>query len=104
MSMIEPTENLIESYKIYVTRGLEDEERYEDEAILALITRDVIEERWTELTEAQVQQVAAIDDLLVHKRERVAEVLPNGNSVNRRLWWWFLHEGPQVREQAQEVS
>ncbi len=67
---------------------------------LVLLTRDSVAEV-TQWEPEQEQQIARLDDQLVVHWQQLAEVLPNPNFTDdRRHWWWFLHEGPQVREQA----
>lgn len=101
---LEPIENLIDSYEAYVSVALVEGEGLEDEARLTLITRNVIEDRWAELEPAQRERVEEIDRLLAEKHALVAGVLPNPRIKDRRRWWWFLHEGPQVRDKAQEAA
>jgi hypothetical protein len=94
----------IEAYASLVN-GLGDEPEYADtEALLALIARDSIEEDWEHLTGAQQSQVKTIDDELVQRASVVAEILPNPNFTDRRHWWWFLNEGPQVRKKARQLE
>ena len=92
--------DLVELYDKYVRNGLDDGEGYPTEIILTLITRDSLDKQWADLTSEQRQRVAGLDAILVSKWELVAEILPNANSTDRRRRWWFLHEGPQVREDA----
>lgn len=63
----------------------------------ALIIRSDLHERWSELTEGQRRQVQAADDLLVANYRHLQEILPGAATHSRSEWWWFLHEGPQVR-------
>lgn len=56
------------------------------------------------LTYAQQQRLDRLDDELVERRKILAEWLPFPSNHERRHWWWFLHEGPQVREQAQALA
>lgn len=100
MATLEAPEDLIESYGMYVTEGLWDDDNYETEAILTLVLRDAIDERWGELTLSQQGRIADLDRILAQQHERVADVLPVPESKDRRRWWWFLHEGPEVRQEA----
>ncbi|MBI4305239.1 MAG: hypothetical protein HY678_02870 [Chloroflexi bacterium] len=84
--------------------GLDERDVYDTETPLVLIARDDIQERWEDLTPEQRRRVQELDDVLVAKYKHVANVLPSSLSTDRRHWWWFLHEGPQVREQAQEAA
>ena len=69
---------------------------------LVLLTRDSVADipQWAP---EQKQQIARLDDQLVAHWRQFAEVLPNPNFQDRQRWWWFLHEGPQVREQGQAL-
>jgi len=97
---LEPIQNIVDCYETYVSVGLVEGEGLEDEARLTLLTRDVIEDRWAELTPTQRERVERTDRVLAEKNALVAEVLPHPQVKDRRRWWWFLHEGPQVREQG----
>jgi hypothetical protein len=93
----------LRSYGVSV-KGVADDYNWEDDVLHALIQRTEIENRWSQLTSAQKDEVRHIDQELVQQHERVAEMLPSSTEHNRRHWWWFLHEGPQVREEAQEAA
>lgn len=82
----------------------EDADYIEDEALLILNARDAIERSMPNLSAAERRQVAEIDDLLIQKAGLIALILPNPNFIDRCHWWWFLHEGPQVREQAHQLQ
>ena len=85
--------------------GLGEEEDYlQDESLLALIARDAIQDHWDELTGEQRSRVQTVDAVLADKAALVASTLPNPNFEDRSRWWWFLHEGPQVREEATEAA
>lgn len=80
----------------------DDEEYFEllttGEAVEFLCARDDLAE--SDLSPEQRRELAQLDDLLVkHYRLIEGNVLaPPG--ITRSRWWWFLNEGPQVREQA----
>ena len=67
---------------------------------LVLLTRDSVADI-TQWAPEQEQQIARLDDQLVAHWRQLAAVLPNPNFQDRRRWWWFLYEGPQVRKEAQ---
>lgn len=75
---------------------------WEDETLLLLIARDELKDRWTELPSAQQERVHALDKRLVKKHRLMAKYapIPSQNLHDRGRWWWYLHEGTQVREQA----
>jgi len=88
---------------------------YQDELEVegAFNWRDSIAER-LEAGEQLPPESAALlrraDDQLMRQREmlvrRFASVFDPERkaTVPRALWWWFLDEGPQVREQAKGVA
>jgi hypothetical protein len=100
VATIDDPEDLIESYGMYVTEGLGDDDHYDTEAILTLVLRDAIDERWEGFTPSQRERVADLDRILAQQHERVADVLPVPEPKDRRRWWWFLHKGPEVRQEA----
>ena len=74
------------------------------ESLLVLSTRESFVEDYP-LSQEQQRRLDRLDDELVKRWEVLAEALPNPNFAdNRRRWWWFLHEGPQVREQARALA
>ena len=75
---------------------LEDDEYYDVPVQLILIARDDIENGLDHLDREQLARVEATDTLLAEKHHIVAQMLPWPNQTDRRRWWWFLHEGPQV--------
>ena len=78
-------------------RGIADDYNWETDAFEAMVTRSVLEDDWNELSPEQRQEVLTIDDKPVEQWQRVAWLLPPAGEVARTHWWWFLHEGPQVR-------
>lgn len=56
------------------------------------------------LTPEQQQRLDRLDEELIKRRQILAEWLPFPSPHERRHWWWFLHEGPQVREQAKVAA
>ncbi|MGI6366866.1 MAG: hypothetical protein ACOX2L_00660 [Anaerolineae bacterium] len=87
---------LIERYRTHVWSI--DEDYYEPEAWLALGARDRLELRRQELTAHDLDELEAIDNELIARRELVREVYPSGIPQPLSHWWWYLDEGPQVRE------
>ena len=45
-------------------------------------------------------EVSRLDDLLIKHQWLVTGNIPPYPDVPRSRWWWHLHEGPQVREEA----
>ncbi|MBI4497500.1 MAG: hypothetical protein HY689_06355 [Chloroflexi bacterium] len=98
-----PIADVLASYKIYLA-DLRKEDMESSEILLVLITRDEIEQRWAELSPQQQRHVERLDATLAIHYAKVAAVLPNALSTDRARWWWFLHEGPQVRAEAKGVA
>ncbi|MBK8050734.1 MAG: hypothetical protein IPK16_28670 [Anaerolineales bacterium] len=82
--------------------NLDQTEDIDTDGVVVLITRDVLAD--TELTADETKRVAQLDDELVSRRQILAQILPNPNFQDRGHWWWFLHEGPQVREQTKVLA
>lgn len=95
-------ENLLPRYVRKVDL-LQDDDYYDTNVPLILIDRDVLEDQIDTLTAEQIQRMQAADLKLVKKAKIVAQMLPSLGEHSRSRWWWFLNEGPQVREQAQEL-
>lgn len=93
---------MIRTYAMRV-RGIADDYNWETDALEALVGRSVLEERWEELTNRQRAEVSEIDDGLVQQWRRVAKLLPTLDENPPSHWWWFLHEGPQVRRVAEKT-
>lgn len=73
------------------------------EAVDLCIIRDQVNE--AELSVDQQRELERLDGLLVKHAHVVAENLPPSPGPHLRShWWWFLHEGSQVREQAKGVA
>ena len=66
--------------------------------------RDLIANRWEELNPDEQLGIALADDRLVEKHALIAIVLSYPKMQDRRRWPWFLHEGPQAREEAREAA
>jgi hypothetical protein len=93
-------EKLLNYYRRHLGYLANNEEQG-TEALLALIARSQIEDTWQSWTEEQRTLIHQADNMLIQKRKLIELVLPNAEGQDRRHWWWFLHEGPQVRP-AQE--
>ena len=93
---------MIRMYAMRV-QGVADEYNWETDTLEALIGRSLLEDRWDELTGEQKAQVEKIDDELIRQQRRVAKLLPASGENPRSHWWWFLHEGPQVRQEAEKA-
>ena len=94
-------EQLFRSYKQQI-ENIEEPDELGSEVLMLLTSRDLFEQ--FELTAEQQQQLDRLDSELVKRWEILAEVLPFPTRRERRRWWWFLHEGPQVREQARALA
>lgn len=69
-----------------------------------LVVRDDLEDLWDELTPDEQSLIESLDNILASKHHIVDEVLPTLTQHDRRRWWWFLHEGPQVKEEAKRLA
>ena len=73
------------------------------DALLVLSTRESFLDDYP-LTPEQQRQLDQADNELVRRWKVLREALPAPhNPSDRRRWWWFLHEGPQVRENGKEM-
>ncbi len=103
-----PIADVVDYYERRIA-SLEDREYadfWEEEALLLSSNRDEIHNRWSEMSTEQQANVMSLDKRLVRHHRRVSKygLLPNPNVTDRSRWWWFLHEGPQVMEQALACS
>lgn len=88
----------------HLVRLLEDDEYYDSSVQVILANRDGIAEGWSQLSAEQHARVKVADALLAQKYKIVAQMLPHPRHTDRHHWWWFLHEGPQVREEAERAA
>jgi hypothetical protein len=84
--------------------GITDERNWENDTLQAVITRSLVEDFWSQLTPQEQAMVQAADDQLAAHWQQVAELWLNPKDYPRTHWWWYLHEGPQVRAEAQKVT
>jgi hypothetical protein len=84
--------------------GIDEGDNWENDITQAVITRSMVEDVWSQLTPDEQKAVHAADHLLVDHWEQVAELLLDPRGHPRTHWWWYLHEGPHVREEARKVS
>jgi hypothetical protein len=81
-----------------------------EEIIYALIYRDCVHDRLKQgekLTPLLAQKLAEADARLKSMRSDLVRRFPGvflTNRAPRDYWWWHLDEGPQVREQAEQVA
>lgn len=95
-------EQLFRMYEQHI-QNLDDPDELSSDVLMALITRDGFER--FRLDQSEQVRLTRLDDELIKRQPVLADELPNPNlSVDRRRWWWFLHEGPQVREQAKVAA
>ena len=93
MTNIEP-ERLLRIYRQDI-RNLEEPDELCTEVFSLLVTRDLFEK--VQLSSDQQRRLAELDDQLIDHWETLAACLPSPTPRERQHWWWFLHEGPQVR-------
>lgn len=72
------------------------------ETLLVLSTRDEFEK--LALTEDESVRLNEADDELLLRWEALAKALPFSGDQPREYWWWYLDEGPQVREEAKALA
>lgn len=88
-------EQLFGRYRRYI-RNIEEPDDLCSEVLLLLVARD--EFAPLALSDDNLRRLAELDDQLIRHWETLAECLPYPTPHPRQNWWWFLHEGPQVRE------
>lgn len=98
-----PQLNLVDYYRRHLD-FLDDRDYSYEESILVLVARDDLEDQWGELTSEERTLIASLDNVLAGKHEIVSEVLPTMDEHDRRRWWWYLHEGPQVKDEAERLA
>lgn len=52
------------------------------------------------LTDAEQSELRELDDVLIKHQDVISANMPPRPEVPRARWWWYLDEGPQVREEA----
>ncbi len=98
-----PIINPVDYYRRHL--GYLDDRGYSyEESMLVLVVRDDLEDQWDDLTTEERTLVESLDSILVSKHHIVDEVLPTQTQHNRRRWWWYLHEGPQVKDEAERLA
>ncbi|MBI4507129.1 MAG: hypothetical protein HY691_16485 [Chloroflexi bacterium] len=86
--------------------------RDREEVINLFVMREFIEKKLdrTPLAGAAIQQLERADTALtLHStllRQRFRDLFRScrPSDVPRSYWWWYLDEGPQVREQARALA
>jgi uncharacterized Fe-S cluster-containing radical SAM superfamily protein len=92
----------IEHYIRFTDTLGENEELMESEGMLILFDRDYLFLHWSELTAEQKAQVKSNDNRLQAKHTVMKDSILQyrlHESPGDGKWWWFLDEGPQVREE-----
>jgi len=70
--------------------------------IRVLAARTSVERQvWTPEQQAQIDQ---LDKKLASHWRIFKGTLPHPAEHPREQWWWFLHEGPQVLEEARKLT
>lgn len=76
-----------------------------------LLWRDEIQEELDSglvPTNEQLRLLKDADDRLLGQRERLVRDFPRAfrgaDKISRRMWWWHLREGPDVREKAKDAA
>jgi hypothetical protein len=96
----------ISTYRMRV-ESIPDDYTFEEDVLGALIGRSALQEHWDELAEEQREEVHRIDDMLVGLHARVAEALDTvvrQREPDHTHWWWYLDQGPKVREEAERAT
>lgn len=107
-------EKLVASLRLYAARvKVIAQEEEDDDVIATLAERDGIQDDLDAGARLTVEQEAFLrqaDDLLVSQARTLVDRHPDvftpdrQNAGPRSYWWWFLNEGPQVREKAREAA
>lgn len=80
-------------------------EKWSDPDVLVLLyQRELLEDRIADLSSAQLGELERADAVLARKWKIVSDFVPHPAHSDRRRWWWFLHKGPQVREEALKAT
>lgn len=95
------SEQLLNVYDQHVKNLREPDSSGIDE-ILVLVTRSSLGNfDWTSEQQAQIDR---LDKQLASHWRIFRGTLPHPAEHPREQWWWFLHEGPQVLEEARRIS
>lgn len=92
---------LLKQYAQRVLNLVDPDESGLDEELVVLTRDSVADVAWSPAQQAEIER---LDDALVAHWRQFEDVLPNPNFQDRARWWWFLNEGPQVREEAQRLD
>lgn len=68
------------------------------EAVDLLCARDTLAE--LDFDGEQLREIDRLDELLLKHSRLIEGNIVTPPNIPRSHWWWFLQEGPQVREQA----
>jgi DNA replication initiation complex subunit (GINS family) len=98
-----PSLHLVDYYRRHLG-FLDDRDFSYEESMNVIVTRDVLEDQWDELTSEERALVESLDNILASKHKIVSEVLPTMDKHERHRWWWHLHEGPQVKSEAERLA
>lgn len=101
MEIVETAASLLSIYRQRIL-NLDDSDDLSTDGLLVLLSRDMLADR--RLTFGEQEQVDQLDRELIRRADAFRVVLPNFNFLDdRRRWWWFLHEGPQVKQEAEKA-
>ena len=98
-----PSLNLVDYYRRHLG-FLDDRDFSYEESMNVLVARDDLEDQWAELTHQERTLIESLDNILASKHEIVSEVLPTAVRYERHRWWWYLHEGPRVKSEAEQLA
>lgn len=100
--MNEPTpEQVLRIYSSHVQNLRTPDSSGMDE-IIVLVTRTGVDRlNWTPDQRAQIDR---LDEKLASNWRLFKGTLPHPAEHPREQWWWYLHEGPQVLEEARRVK
>lgn len=106
-------DSLLERYGRWLRLLDNEASRTEDGEYLDLLGPGEVDEllfMWDEisridLSPEQRAELTKLDDILMKHYRVVAEWMPTRlPGESRSHWWWYLDEGPQVREEAEKAA
>lgn len=100
--MVNNLELLLQEY-VQRVHNLDDPDEFGLDEELVLATRSSVakHEGWLPKQEEEINH---LDEQLAAHWKQFKGTLPHHLSHPRSEWWWFLNEGPQVREEAKHLD